>query len=609
MATKGATSAPHVDGLVTNVLTAVFAVLLAAYNPLGMAWPAMRSVNLLVYAGVMLLSVSTGSSVIHDRLLHAPRNWARHPLRSATEWAFWLTTVHAVQRAVLSTPSGALVATLLACVVCYAGDEATRLIERCRLVRSAKTFDPAPEFFASGARIAPADARSVTMDEVRAHNKRDDCWIVVDGAVLDVTTWADAHPGGPLIITSLGGRDATDQYKAFHGTSMGARLRAMCVGSLEASPETTPSPAQVAFRQLHEDLRARGEFSYPLSRTVRPMVLPWVLMAAAMVCIAAAGSSAAPTAVAAAGGALAGLAWQQMSLFGHDIGHGNVTGYFADDHLIGVFLMPFFGIGISWWKATHNTHHVVTNSETHDPDIQHMPVFAVSPRMLSGFYSYYHDKVFKFDQIARTLLARQHLLYYPIMAVAKVNLYVQTHIWLFLNAAATSTLETVAMLLHYAAIGAALAALPTWPARAAFFFASLAVAGLLHVQITLSHFPMETHEGVAYTSGERSWWHMQLAGTMDVDCAPSMDWFHGGLQYQTIHHLFPRLPRFALRKVAAEVAATCDKVGLRYHRTTFTAAQFIVMDTLHKTAVKCADAKMGSDVQAPLLWDALNARG
>lgn len=50
------------------------------------------------------------------------------------------------------------------------------------------------------------------------------------------------------------------------------------------------------------------------------------------------------------------------------------------------------------------------------------------------------------------------------------------------------------MLLHYAAIGAALHALPTAAARAAFLLCALGTAGLLHVQITLSHFPMETHQ-------------------------------------------------------------------------------------------------------------------
>ena len=46
---------------------------------------------------------------------------------------------------------------------------------------------------------------------------------------------------------------------------------------------------------------------------------------------------------------------------------------------------------------------------------------------------------------------------------------------------------------------------------------------------------------------------MQLNGTMDIDCPAWMDWFHGGLQFQTEHHLFPRWPRHKLRQLREEV--------------------------------------------------------
>ncbi len=49
------------------------------------------------------------------------------------------------------------------------------------------------------------------------------------------------------------------------------------------------------------------------------------------------------------------------------------------------------------------------------------------------------------------------------------------------------------------------------------------------------------------------WVTMQLAGTMDIDCSKYMDWFHGGLQFQTEHHLVPRMPRHKLRKFREEV--------------------------------------------------------
>jgi len=40
---------------------------------------------------------------------------------------------------------------------------------------------------------------------------------------------------------------------------------------------------------------------------------------------------------------------------------------------------------------------------------------------------------------------------------------------------------------------------------------------------------------------------------------------HGGLQFQAIHHLFPRLPRHRLRALVPVVRALANKHGADYH--------------------------------------------
>lgn len=47
--------------------------------------------------------------------------------------------------------------------------------------------------------------------------------------------------------------------------------------------------------------------------------------------------------------------------------------------------------------------------------------------------------------------------------------------------------------------------------------------------------------------------HRQLRTTMDVSCPMYLDFLHGGLNFQTPHHLFPRVPRFRFRAVAKVV--------------------------------------------------------
>jgi Cytochrome b5-like Heme/Steroid binding domain len=47
--------------------------------------------------------------------------------------------------------------------------------------------------------------KEYTLEEVAKHDKHDDCWIVVDGKVLDVTGFLEDHPGGEEIIQDVAG--------------------------------------------------------------------------------------------------------------------------------------------------------------------------------------------------------------------------------------------------------------------------------------------------------------------------------------------------------------------------------------------------------------------
>ncbi len=55
--------------------------------------------------------------------------------------------------------------------------------------------------------------KGITEQELSHHDKVTDCWVAIYGVVLDVTAFLTAHPGGPAIITSESGRDATPAFK------------------------------------------------------------------------------------------------------------------------------------------------------------------------------------------------------------------------------------------------------------------------------------------------------------------------------------------------------------------------------------------------------------
>ena len=60
----------------------------------------------------------------------------------------------------------------------------------------------------SGA-VVRTTKRRLDWVEITQHDKQEDCWLVLEGKVYDVTKWARHHPGGRLILSYHAGRDAT----------------------------------------------------------------------------------------------------------------------------------------------------------------------------------------------------------------------------------------------------------------------------------------------------------------------------------------------------------------------------------------------------------------
>ena len=266
--------------------------------------------------------------------------------------------------------------------------------------------------------------------------------------------------------------------------------------------------------------------------------------------------------------------------------------------LIFSLLFTSSGISLEWWKHSHNTHHSVTNSITHDPDIQHLPFLAVNKAYFKNVFSKYYFRTLDFDKVCEFFIARQHYLFYVVMALARFNLYAQSFRHNLLGAGsnhARKWVEVFSLLGFWMWFLTVLSYTQTWWHTAVFLFVSHAVAGIVHVQICINHFPMDTYEGIPQRAfNTDGYLRSQLMTTRDIWCPPFMDFFHGGLQFQVAHHVFPHLTRSHLRKVQGELQKICKKHDLKYEVVPFWKANWDVIVNLYETSkeLKLADVFM-----------------
>jgi len=99
----------------------------------------------------------------------------------------------------------------------------------------APATDAAPSAAPAPSSSSPSGAKAFTFDDVAKHNTKDDCWVVVNGQVLDVTTFLPDHPGGEKAILLYAGRDATEEFNMLHDPKVIPRYAAdSVIGTVKA---------------------------------------------------------------------------------------------------------------------------------------------------------------------------------------------------------------------------------------------------------------------------------------------------------------------------------------------------------------------------------------
>ncbi|KAJ2713110.1 hypothetical protein H4R19_002417 [Coemansia spiralis] len=428
--------------------------------------------------------------------------------------------------------------------------------------------------------------------------------VIIDGLVCKLNGFVGKHPGGPLAIMHMVGRDAMDEVVTMHPADVVAeqmprwavarfvpdandvsaisfvedmnlpysapRQAAASSSSSSSSSSKGDSLDYAAIRRdfqlLDLKLRREGYYRCEYWNYALEVSIFFALLACTMGPILSGSAGVAPCVFAALSMA---LLRQQTAFLAHDLGHCSVTGNGKLDWALGIFFSDFLGgISLGWWKKDHNVHHIVTNDPDNDPDIQHLPFIANSTRFFDSPYSTYYGRVMRFGATSRVLVALQDKLYFPIMAaISWVTLYALSWNYLLFSDFAPYRLAELGCVVAYAArVGLALSCLPSWRNVVLFVLVSNTASALLGVQILLSHYAMSTESPDPV---HECFYARQVRTTMDIICSPWLDWFHGGLQFQIEHHLFPRLPRHKLKQVQPLVKDLCRRHGIDFKEFSF----------------------------------------
>ncbi|KAK0464888.1 delta 8-sphingoloid desaturase protein [Desarmillaria tabescens] len=463
---------------------------------------------------------------------------------------------------------------------------------------------------------------SLRRDEVESLILKGQHIVIYHDNVLRIPNkWLDAHPGGALSILHFVGRDATDEIDALHPTvtldliakySIGKHhekywvpfLPPIAAGWVQENGQwrreaaylsgdqrllveehlsssslgptaatITPGPTDLdldiqarqsaAYKALHRRIINAGLYKCPILTGYGPEFIRYTLLG--LISAYAYYHNWLMTSA-----FFLGLMWHQLMFFAHDLGHMGLTGDWTFDRLVSTIIADWIGgLSIGWWVDNHNIHHIVTNHVNHDPDIQHLPFFAISPAFFNNLYSSYYKRTMPLDAPAKIFLTLQHKLFYIVMMFARLNLYRLSYAHLYFRAFDTRRarghgwawgLEVAGIVFFWTWFGSLLIGCGTWRKALLYVLVSHATTSPLHVQIVLSHFSMST----ADLGPTESFPHRQLRTTSDVICDESIEFIHGGLHLQVTHHLFPRLPRHNLRKASEMVKKFAEEQGLTY---------------------------------------------
>jgi fatty acid desaturase len=390
--------------------------------------------------------------------------------------------------------------------------------------------------------------------EIGRHNKKSDCWIVIDGVVYDVTRWVDRHPGGDIICT-MAGDDASALFHSSHFRDVTWRLTEYRIG-VAASPAGTLTIDGPFLRTLksrvHRYFRAHA-VDYRRVRLLRPQLAGSIglfLAAWAAVYVFALY----PFIV-----VMGLISCALVGGFAHEYCHSTLIheGNRPNSKSLGcsaiwALVCPF--MLEKHFQYEHLSHHNVPMDDNYDYEIFALRrVLRLAPeipwRPLFKYQQYYAPLVYAF------YISTQVIVGFTSSFFDKRHLSSDRRFWPQIY-----VMPIVTVVFHVAVpiylVGVYWWALCFIAYNMVWQFFTYVVAAAVHM----------TGEQDCHSD---DWAYLVCARSVNVLCGNWMyDWLSGGFNYQIDHHLLPTIAREHLPRITHIVRQTCAEFGYPYKEYT-----------------------------------------
>jgi len=399
--------------------------------------------------------------------------------------------------------------------------------------------------------------RKISWHEISSHNGPDDCWIVIDGQVFDVTSWVKQHPGGELLAV-LAGEDASALFHSAHFLDARLLPGKMKVGEVRDYKPDFKCPSDDFLKTLKHRVRQffiKQKINYHDTKNNRSTIFfsstvllgcwmcvyllpPWGFLATVPM-----------------GMATCSL----IGSFGHEHIHGNLHFhnkekgmlYHATNNLMWGIFIPF--MPEKFFQYEHIKHHRYAIHPEHDYDVFALKNFVrLSPDLERKWYHTYQKLYAPFIY--------GYYIFIQLLGGYTTDFFSNRDILKDKGVLPDIILSSLAAFTFHIAIPIYLTNVWWVLLCATSYFFTWQMA----IYIT-SGVPHMTDSSAASIKTD-SWAYYVCSTTKDLKCGNRFyDWLTGGLNYHLEHHLLPSIPRDHLPKIRHIVEHTCREFGYPYH--------------------------------------------